>query len=369
MSDALTLERPATAATSAAWPARPLAARGAEIPIGLLAEITHRCPLQCPYCSNPWRWRSRPASCGTATGRASSTRRPRSASLQVHLSGGEPLARRDVDDDRARRPRGRPLHQPDHRRREPDRTSVPTRCVEAGVEHVQISLQDATEAGCNRITNYRKASRRSSHVARARLERGLPLTINAVVHRQNLDRVEEMIELAPELGAHRLEVANTQYYGWALAQPRRADAEPRAGGGGDGDRRARRASGCKGRLLIDYVVPDYYAASIPSPAWAAGAGSIIVVTPSGQVLPCHAAQIDPGPSLRQRARPEPRAGSGGSSEAFNRFRGTDWMPEPCRSCDRRQEDFGGCRCQAFMLTGERRGDRPGLPSLAASCSA
>jgi pyrroloquinoline quinone biosynthesis protein E len=362
MSDALMLETPFPPAGGRATEgpydreaSRPETAADLEVPIGLLAEITHRCPLQCPYCSNPVALEA-PAGEMPASDWARVFEEAAALGIvQVHISGGEPLARRDVTDI-ARAARSSGLY-----------VNLITAgvnltgeradaLVEAGVEHVQISLQDANAEGCGRITNYAKAFEKKLEAARLVAARGLPLTINAVMHRHNLDRVGEMIELALALGAHRLEVANTQYYGWALANrdtlmPSRDQVEAASAMVAAARERLR------GRMLIDYVAPDYYAGKFPKPCMGGWGRQLVVVTPSGRMLPCHAAQVIPGlhfDSVRERSL----GWIWRHSDAFNRFRGTAWMPEPCRSCERRHEDFGGCRCQAFMLTGSAENTDP-----------
>ena len=159
-------------------------------------------------------------------------------------------------------------------------------------------------------------------------------------------------------------MAHVQYYGWALLQPRRADADPRAARGGDRDRRARRAASCAGRLAIDYVIPDYWAKR-PKPCMGGWGSTILNVTPQGKVMPCHAAASIPGLEFAS-VRDRPLRWIWQESPAFQRFRGTDWMPEPCRSCALKEVDFGGCRCQAMALTGDATRDRPGLRAVAAA---
>jgi pyrroloquinoline quinone biosynthesis protein E len=352
MSDALTLEAPRAA--PAADP-RPDASAGLEIPIGLLAEVTHRCPLQCPYCSNPVALEKPGAEMSAAEWARVFDEAAALGILQVHISGGEPLARRDVTEIVAAA-RSSGLYVNLITAAVNLTAERADALVEAGVEHVQISLQDATEEGCNTVTNYSKAFQKKIEAARLVTERGLPLTINAVVHRQNLDRVADMIELALSLGAHRIEIANTQYYGWALRNRAALMPEPHQVEAASAIVREARER-LKGRMLIDYVAPDYYAGRYPKPCMGGWGRQIVVVTPSGQALPCHAAQTIPGlvfDSLRDRSL----SWIWRRSSAFNRFRGTDWMPEPCRSCDRRLEDFGGCRCQAFMLTGSAEATDP-----------
>lgn len=353
MSDAPTLDLTRPDGGAAAKPL-PQAAAAVEIPLGLLAEITHRCPLQCPYCSNPVAL-ERPAEELSAAewGRVFDEAAGLGV-VQLHVSGGEPLARRDVVEIiAAARAAGLYVNLITAAvNLTPERADA---LAQAGVDHVQISFQDPVAEGCDRITHYDGAFARKLAAARLVTERGLPLTVNAVVHRQNLDRIEAMIALAEELGAHRLEVAHTQYYGWAyrnraalMPLPEQVAAATRAV-------EAARLR-LQGRLLIDYVVPDYYA-RYPKPCMGGWGRQFLAVTPTGKVLPCHAAQTIPGlafDSVRDRSLDWIWR----HSDSFNRFRGTDWMPEPCRGCPRQEEDFGGCRCQAMMLTGDARNTDP-----------
>ena len=339
MSDASTLEARAPAPASAAE---------VEAPIGLLAEITHRCPLQCPYCSNPVEL-ERPAGELSADEWARVFREAAALGvLQLHVSGGEPLARPDAAEIvGAARAAGLYVNLITAAvTLSPERADA---LVAAGTDHVQISLQDADEAGCARITASARAYARKIEAAGLFAARGVPITLNAVVHRLNLDRVDRMIAVALEIGAGRIEIAHAQYYGWALRNrsalmPTRAQVD-RATEVVE-EARERLA----GRLLIDYVAPDYHAV-LPKPCMGGWGREFLVVTPSGAVMPCHAAGSIPG--LRfDTVRERPLAEIWRRSDAFERYRGTGWMRDPCRSCDRREEDWGGCRCQALMLTGE-----------------
>jgi pyrroloquinoline quinone biosynthesis protein E len=325
-----------------------------QIPIGLLAEITHRCPLQCPYCSNPVALEKPAGELAAADWARVFGEAAALGVVQTHISGGEPLARRDVAEIvRGARDAGIYVNLITAAvNLTPERADE---LVEAGVDHVQISLQDANAEGCNRITNYSKAFEKKLAAARLVVERGLPLTINAVMHRHNLNRVGEMIDLALELKAHRLEVANTQYYGWGFLNRAALMPQPRQVEAANAVVEAARAR-LAGKLLIDYVAPDYYA-RFPKPCMGGWGREVIVVTPSGSVLPCHAAQTIPG--LRfDNVREHGLGWIWRRSDAFNRFRGTRWMAAPCRTCDRRDEDFGGCRCQAFALTGRAENADP-----------
>jgi len=323
-------------------------------PLGLLAELTHRCPLGCPYCSNPVKLDRRSDELDTETWSRVFREAAALGVLQVHISGGEPCARRDVVELVAAA-HNAPLY-----------TNLITSGVgvsneklaalaDAGLDHVQISIQDSRAASADHIAGYKGAYERKNALAAEVVRLGLPLTINMVVHRANIDRVEEMVEQALALGAGRIEIAHVQYYGWALENraalmPTREQVERAVA-----SVEALRAK-YHGRIVIDAVVPDYYA-RFPKPCVGGWGRRSLNVTPSGRVLPCHAAEVIPGLefwSVREHSLQEIWQ----SSPAFNAFRGTDWMPEPCLSCERREQDFGGCRCQAFLLTGDARATDP-----------
>jgi pyrroloquinoline quinone biosynthesis protein E len=325
-----------------------------EPPMGLLAELTHRCPLQCPYCSNPLELERGNAELTTAEWQRVLDEAAALGVLQVHISGGEPTARTDLEEIVAHA-RGLGLYSNlitagvllDERRI--------ARLREVGLEHVQLSLQGAEPVVADRVGGYRDGHAKKLVVARAVRAAGLPLTINAVVHRQNLDQLDDMIALALELDAHRIEVAHVQYYGWALLNraalmPTREQLEAATAV----VERARRE--LRGRLAIDYVIPDYWARR-PKPCMGGWGSTILNVTPQGKVMPCHAAASIPGlefVSVRERQL----RWIWQESPAFQRFRGTEWMPEPCRSCALKEVDFGGCRCQALALAGDAAATDP-----------
>ncbi len=324
--------------------------KGANIdpPLALLAELTHRCPLRCPYCSNPLELARAGAELDTETWRRVLEEAAALGVLQVHFSGGEPLVRRDL------------VELVGHAAKAGLYVNLITsgirldaerlaRLVAAGLEHVQLSLQDSDPATGDRIAGLAGVQQAKREVAALVGSTGLALTVNAVVHRQNLEHLEDLIDLAVTLGADRLEVAHVQYYGWALTnraallpsrqQLDKATAAVEAA-------RARLA----GRLVIDYVVPDYYAHR-PKSCMGGWGRRFLNVTPAGKVLPCHAAETLSGlhfPNVAESSLAEIWY----HSPAFARFRGTAWMAEPCRSCERREIDWGGCRCQAFALTGD-----------------
>jgi pyrroloquinoline quinone biosynthesis protein E len=323
-------------------------------PLGLLAELTHRCPLGCPYCSNPLALDPRQDELDLATWARVFGEAAALGVLQVHLSGGEPAARRDlVEITAAARAAG--LY-----------TNLITSAVgltpqtlgalyEAGLDHVQISIQDSAAASADKIAGYRGAYERKRAVAAEVVRLGLPLTVNAVMHRANIDHVAEMVELALALGASRVEIAHVQYYGWALKNRAALMPTPE-----QVERAARAVEELRaryhGRIVIDAVVPDYYA-RYPKPCVGGWGRRSLNVTPAGRVLPCHAAESIPGLEFWS-VQDHPLADIWRNSPAFRTFRGTDWMREPCRSCPRREEDFGGCRCQAFLLTGDARAADP-----------
>ena len=317
-------------------------------PLALLAELTHRCPLGCLYCSNPLALERSSAELDTAAWVRVMQEAAELGVLQVHFSGGEPLARRDLAAIVGAASDAGLYGNLITSGIGLDRTRM-IALKHAGLEHVQLSIQDADTAEGDRVahrTGAQLEKRRSAEIVR---EAGLPLTVNAVVHCHNLTRLEEIITLAVELGAERLEVAHVQYYGWALRNraallPSREQLD--AATATVEAARQRLA----GRLVIDYVVPDYYAQR-PKACMGGWARRFLNVTPSGRVLPCHAAETLPElrfPTVAQSSLSDIWY----SSPAFARFRGTAWMAEPCRSCDRREIDWGGCRCQAFALTGD-----------------
>lgn len=326
----------------------------APIPMGLLAELTHRCPLQCPYCSNPLRLARAADELDAATWARVFREAAALGVLQVHLSGGEPCARRDLPEIVAAAAAAGLYANLITSGVTLDAARLEA-LSEAGLDHVQISVQDADPAGADRIANRGGSHERKLAAARLVRAAGLALTINAVVHRGNLDRLGDLVSLALELGAQRLEVAHVQYHGWALRNraaliPTR-DQVGRATATVDAARAAH-----AGRLVIDYVLPDYYA-SRPKACMGGWGRQVLVVSPAGKVLPCHAAAGIDGLAFDD-VRDRPLREIWEDGEAFRRFRGTGWMPEPCRGCAHREEDWGGCRCQAFALTGDATATDP-----------
>jgi pyrroloquinoline quinone biosynthesis protein E len=322
--------------------------------MGLILELTHRCPLQCAYCSNPLALDAPKSELTTEEWQRVLSEAAALGVLQVHFSGGEPMARRDLPQLVA------------HASAAGLYTNIITSGVlltdepmaallAAGIDHIQLSFQDARQEEADRFGGYCGGHAKKLEAARRIREAGLPLTANFVIHKQNAERVVEMIALGEALGAERIEIAHTQYYGWGLLNrnalmPSRAQLE--LANMAVAEARSR----LTGRIAIDYVVPDYYAAR-PKACMGGWGNRFINVSPSGKALPCHAAETLPGFTFSS-VREQSLAAIWTESDAFRRFRGTDWMPEPCRSCDRREIDWGGCRCQALAIAGDAAATDP-----------
>lgn len=316
-------------------------------PMAVICELTHRCPLSCPYCSNPLELVKKSAELTTEAWLSVFDQAAELGVLQAHLTGGEPTARNDLEILVARAA-SRGLY-----------TNLITaavtltrarlkRLVGAGLQHVQISFQASEAELADQVGGLAGGHEKKVEAAGWVQALGIPLTVNAVMHRGNMHQAEAMIALALELGAQRVEIANVQYYGWGLHNrarllPTRAQLDHVTGVVD-----AARAR-LLGRLVIDYVVPDYYARR-PKACMGGWGQRVFNVMPDGAVLPCHAAGSIPGLSF-ERVSDRPLVDIWQNSDAFQRFRGTDWMPEPCASCDRREIDWGGCRCQALAVAG------------------
>ena len=324
-----------------------------DAPLAVLAELTHRCPLRCAYCSNPTALAARASELDTATWLRVVREAAELGAHHLHLSGGEPLLR-EVVTALVAAAREADLYTNlitsgwglDHRRA--------GELAAAGLDHVQVSIQDTDRKEARRVAGV-EAFDAKRDAARAVRAAGLALSLNAVVHRGNIARIGELIDLAVELGAERIEVASTQYHGWALenrgALLPSTDALTSAGEVVR-ERRAR----YRGRLDILYVLPDYVT-DLPKPCMDGWGRRSLTVAPDGRVLPCPGATSIPS-LVFDSVRSTPLADIWRSSAAFEAFRGHAWMPEPCASCERRDVDFGGCRCQAFALTGDARKTDP-----------
>jgi pyrroloquinoline quinone biosynthesis protein E len=325
----------------------------AERPYTLVAELTYRCPLRCVYCSNPLDYARRPDALATEDWLRVFREAEDLGVVQLHLTGGEPLLREDLER-LVEGARALDLYTNLITSGVPLARERLAELARRGLDSVQVSIQDVSPEASDRIAGHRAFDRKIQAMRWVK-ELGLPLTVNIVLHRGNLDRVPEAIALAEALGADRLELANTQYLGWAL--PNRPALLPTA----EQLARARAAAAAarerlRGRMEVLFVVPDYFT-DRPKACMDGWGRRFIVISPDGLALPCHAAHTLPG--LRfDDVRARPLADIWHRSESFQAFRGEAWMPEPCRSCDRRGLDFGGCRCQAFHLTGDAAATDP-----------
>lgn len=323
-------------------------------PAGLLAELTYRCPLQCPYCSNPLDMQRANAEL-TASQWGDVFRQGAAIGvLQLHLSGGEPTVRRDLEDILAAAVDAG-LYTNLVTSAVPLTRERLERLAKIGLDHLQVSIQDVDPANADRISAYEGGFAKKRAVSQWTRELGLGLTINAPMHRQNLDHLPAIIDFAVEVGAQRLEVAHIQYYAWAQKNraaliPTREKFLETVGIVNEAKKRL------QGVLTFDFVIHDHYAAR-PKLCTGGWGRSIVAVTPSGLALPCHAAQTLPGLSF-DNVLERPLADIWRNGEAFNAYRGTSWMREPCKTCERREIDYGGCRCQAFAMTGDAAATDP-----------
>lgn len=322
-------------------------------PYTLIAELSYRCPLRCSYCSNPLDWAKRRDELDTATWLRVFREAEDLGVVQLNLTGGEPLVRDDLEDLVAGA-RSLELYTNLITSGIPLERARLQELRAAGLDNVQVSVQDTNAPASDRIAGT-KSFDDKLRVARWVKELGMPLTLNVVLHRQNLDRVGEVIALAEELRADRLELANTQYLGWALVN-RRALLPTREQLDAARTLAAAAKKRLKGRMEILFVTPDYYA-EYPKTCMDGWGRRFILVSPDGLALPCHAAHTLPGLEF-ENVRARGLAEIWSSSSAFNAFRGEAWMPEPCRSCERRSTDLGGCRCQAYHLTGDAAATDP-----------
>jgi pyrroloquinoline quinone biosynthesis protein E len=322
-------------------------------PTTLLAELTHRCPLHCPYCSNPLELIRADAELSTDDWKRVFSQARELGVLQLGLSGGEPLVRKDLEE-LAAHARGIGLYSTlvtsglglTRKRAEALR--------DAGLEHVQVSIQDTDAESAERIAGVSSVKQKRAAIALVK-ELGFAFSLNVVLHRANLDRIGELIDFAGDVGADRLELANTQYYGWGLKN--RAALMPTR----EQVQRAREIAEAaieryRKKMQILFVLPDYHE-QYPKACYGGWGKLYIVVTPNGQALPCHAASTITSlsfPTVRERSL----EWIWQQSPGFQAFRGDGWMKEPCRSCPRKTVDFGGCRCQAFALTGDAANPDP-----------
>jgi pyrroloquinoline quinone biosynthesis protein E len=322
-------------------------------PLALIAEITHRCPLHCVYCSNPLELAAASSELSTAEWIDVFQQSGKLGMLHAHFTGGEPLARPDLTELIAAA-RGAGLY-----------ANLITSgigltetrlqaLVEAGLDHIQLSFQDSREDSANWIAGA-KAHAHKIELSSIIRRHKIAFTVNLVVHRQNIDHLDEMIAFIEQLAPQRMEIAHTQYYGWALQNravllPTRPQLEKALPAVEAAEKRL------AGHIRVDSVVPDYYA-RFPKACMGGWGRRLMLINPAGKVLPCHAAEVIPGLTF-ENVRDQTLEFIWQQSSSFQRFRGEEWMPEPCRSCNQRAEDFGGCRCQALQLTGNAAATDP-----------
>lgn len=316
-------------------------------PLWLLAELTYRCPLHCAFCYNPTDLAQHTDELGTADWKRILDEARALGAVQCGFSGGEPLLRDDLEALVA------------HARGLGYYTNLLTSGVgltparadalkAAGLDHVQLSFQDSTRE-VNDFLSHTRTFDLKQRVARLIKERGWPMVLNVVLHRLNLDHIDRIIDMAEALGAEYVELANTQYYSWAhlnreqllpsREQVQRAEAVVQE-----------KRKALQGRMRLLFVAPDYHD-GVAKKCCNGWGQTLLAVTPDGLALPCHTARMLPGlqfPNLRDTSV----QAAWQDSQGFRRYRGTAWMQEPCRSCDQREQDLGGCRCQAYMLTGD-----------------
>ena len=317
-------------------------------PMGLLAELTHKCPLQCPYCSNPLEMDKPNTELTTAEWQRVFREAAQLGILQLHLSGGEPTVRKDLE----------------QLVKTASEVGMYSNLITAGVllskdrlkaladnglDHLQLSIQDVDEVNAEKISAYKGGLAKKRELCGWVNELKMPLTVNAPIHRANIDNLPAIIEFAVDMGAGRLEVAHVQYYAWALKN-RAALMPTRAQVMKSVEIVDAAREKYKGVMVFDFVVPDYYA-SRPKPCMGGWGRGSMNITPAGKVLPCHAAESIPGLQF-DNVREKNLSQIWLKGQAFEMYRGTSWMKDPCKTCDRREIDWGGCRCQAMMLTGD-----------------
>jgi len=316
-------------------------------PRWLLAELTYACPLQCPYCSNPIDYANYQAELSTEDWKRVLSQARKMGAVQLGFSGGEPLTRKDL------------VELVKHARDLGYYSNLITsgygmteekiiQLKEAGLDHIQVSIQASTQELNDHIAGTASFEHKKA-VAHLVKKHGYPMVLCVVIHRENIHQMPQILAMAEELGADYLELANTQYYGWAHANrdlllPTKEQFE----------QAEQIAQAFKekvaGKMKIYYVVPDFYE-DRPKACMNGWGTTFLTIAPDGVALPCHSARDLPGlncPNVNDYSIEE----IWHESKAFNFFRGQEWMKEPCRSCDEKTKDFGGCRCQAYLLTGD-----------------
>jgi len=322
-------------------------------PRWLLAELTYKCPLQCPYCSNPLDYSKHSSEISTEDWKRVLSQARKMGAVQLGFSGGEPLTRQDLPE----------LVQ--HARQLGYYSNLITsgyglteekiiQLKEAGLDHIQVSIQASSKELNDHIagTESYETKKQVAHLVK---KHGYPMVLCVVIHRENIHQMTQILEMAEELGADYLELANTQYYGWAhenrdLLMPTKEQFEE-----AEAIAQAYKEK-VAGKMKIYYVIPDFHE-DRPKACMNGWGTTFLTIAPDGAALPCHSARELPGldcPNVTEYSIEE----IWNESKAFNFFRGTDWMKEPCSSCDEKEKDFGGCRCQAYILTGDMNNTDP-----------
>lgn len=331
----------------------PSTPQSAPRPLSLIAELTHRCPLHCLYCSNPIEMRKSAEELTAEDWKRVFREAAALGVLHLHLTGGEPLVRKDLAELIASgRTAGLYVNMitsgvglTEERLAE---------LVEAGLEHLQLSFQDLDEPSANYISGTKA---HAIKLALAPLIRKFPVafTVNLVVHRLNLDRLEQFIAMAEEISPDRLEIAHVQYYGWALKNrsllmPTEEQVYRSL------EIVAKAKQRLQGKIQVEGVIPDYFG-SFPKACVGGWGRQMMLIDPAGRALPCHAAAVIPNLEF-DNVRAHDLGWLWRESTAFQRFRGDAWMSDTCLACPRKEIDFGGCRCQAYQLTGDPKAIDP-----------
>jgi pyrroloquinoline quinone biosynthesis protein E len=316
-------------------------------PRWLLAELTYACPLQCPYCSNPVDYSKYSSELSTEDWKRVLSEARKMGAVQLGFSGGEPLTRKDLVE-LVRHARGLGYYSNLITSGYGMTEEKIVQLKEAGLDHIQVSIQASTQELNDHIAGT-ASFRHKKEVAHLVKKYGYPMVLCVVIHRENIHQMPDILAMAEELGADYLELANTQYYGWAhvnrdLLMPTQEQFEQ-----AEAIAQAFKEK-VAGKMKIYYVVPDYYE-NRPKACMNGWGTTFLTIAPDGMALPCHEARVLPGldcPNVKDYSIQQ----IWNESKAFNFFRGDDWMKEPCRSCDEKHKDHGGCRCQAYLLAGD-----------------
>jgi len=315
--------------------------------MSLCAELTYRCPLKCAYCSNPIGLGQYSSELDTEDWLRVLHEAAALGVIQLHFSGGEPMLRKDLLE-LIREARKLDLYSDLSTSGFTANTESLGALKEAGLDAIQVSLLDSNAEGNDRIAGTASFDQKCEAIQIAK-SLGFPVSLNIVLHRHNLDRLPELLDMASDWGVERLELAHVQYVGWAFEN--RAALMPTLDQLNHTKKIvAEYVDKMRGKMFVLHVLPDYFQAK-PKACLQGWGNQFMSIAPDGAVLPCQTAREIPGLEF-PNVRDESLHDIWFDSEVFNKFRGTDWLPEPCQSCDQKEIDFGGCRCQAFLITGD-----------------